>query len=476
MRSDILGITGHCRAGINILHSLVYACIILTLFALPAFAQSGSIGENTIELTKSIGIEIDSLKRQEYHLLPDINSFNSARFIKKGDNKYILEYSYRTPNGLQTKRLNISSDAMYQTREHCALVEKYRAFLTNKDSISNIDYYQYYIALKYASRGQYEVSRRLAEDFVLESPTALSSDIQNDCRTITWLSKSKRALFRPGFLYDKSGRTDVLIFAGYYGVWAGIAIPVWLDAQSSQAYAAGLLLGPTSSLLIASQLTKNADIGRGRASIITLGGHLGTWQGIGWSILADADGQQVVGTGLIAGLAGITTASILTQNVYFSEGHGALTGSALKWGTWFGLVFGAVGGLEGDDLLRSTLLGSDILVVGTAIAAKNVEMSRSRERLISLSGVIGIVAGFGLDLLVQVEDAKQAFGIAGAASVAGLAMGANMTKNYDSGKDLSFNNESNKDNAFNISPNLSIKPDPFNYGKSLTSLGIAINF
>ena len=465
------------------LHRAIFACIILSLLTLPALAQPDSTGEapvpsgaGLIELTKLIGVEIDSLTRQEYHLLPDVNSFNSARFIKKGDNKYILEYSYQTLNGPRTKRINISSDAMEQTREHCNLVEKYKAFLINKDSISNIDYYQYYIALKYASRGQYDVSRPLAEDFVAESPTALSSDIQNDCRTITWLSKSKRALFRPGFLYDKSGRTDVLIFAGYYGVWAGIALPVWLDAQLSQAYAAGLILGPASSLILASQLTKNADIGRGRASIISLGGHLGTWQGIGWSSLADADGKQVVGTGLIAGLTGITAASILTSNIYFSEGHGALTGSALNWGAWFGLVFGAVGGLEDDALLRSTLLGSDILVAGTAIAAKDVDMSRSRVRLISLSGVIGIVAGFGLDLLIKVDDAKQAFGIAGAASIAGLAIGANMTKNYDSGKNLALNYRSNRNNLLSISPDLSIKPNPFNYGKSLTSFGIAVNF
>jgi len=97
-------------------------------------------------------------------------------------------------------------------------------------------------------------------------------------------------------------------------------------------------------------------------------------------------------------------------------------------------------------------------------------------RLISLSGVIGIVAGFGLDLLIKVDDAKQAFGIAGAASIAGLAIGANMTKNYDSGKNLALNYRSNRNNLLSISPDLSIKPNPFNYGKSLTSFGIAVNF
>ncbi len=464
------------RIGWYISAKLIYISYFLSLFALPVLATPPPITEEPIELTKSVGVEIDSLTREEYHLFPDVKSFNSGRFLKIGERRYIFEYSSRTSTGLHTKRINLTSDTFEQTRAHCNLVEKYKAHVNRKDSISDSRLDQYYIALEYASKAQYDISARLAEDFLATSPESLSPDIRDDCNNIIMLSKARRALFRPGFLYDRGGRTDVLVFAGYYGVWAGVAIPVWLDAQSSDAFAAGMIAGPAISLLLAAHLTKEADISRGRASIIILGGHLGTWQGLGWSILADADGEQTVGMGLIGGLAGITSASILTRHVYFSEGQGALTGSALSWGTWFGLVFGAAGGLEGDALLRSTLLGSDLLVVATAIGTKDIEMSRTRARLISLGGVLGTVAGFGVDLLFHVDDGKQAIIIAGAGSIAGLAVGANLTKNYDKGRTLSYRDTDTDNNSIRISPKLSLIPDPSNSRRLLTTFGFSINF
>lgn len=78
---------------------------------------------------------------------------------------------------------------------------------------------------------------------------------------------------------DRSGRTDLLIFSGYYGVWLGIATPIALDASSPEAYGAGFLLGGPLSLLLTHQATKNANVSKGKATIISLGGHLGILAG-----------------------------------------------------------------------------------------------------------------------------------------------------------------------------------------------------
>jgi len=51
---------------------------------------------------------------------------------------------------------------------------------------------------------------------------------------------------------------------------------------------------------------------------------------------------------------------------------------------------------------------------------------------------IGAVFGFGIDLLFEVEDEGAAFGIAGLGSVAGLAIGTHITRNFDKGRELSL--------------------------------------
>jgi hypothetical protein len=58
-------------------------------------------------------------------------------------------------------------------------------------------------------------------------------------------------------------------------------------------------------------------------------------------------------------------------------------------------------------------------------------MSRNRARLISISGVIGGLAGAGIDLLTQPDDDKALIGIPLAGSVAGLAIGVLTTRHYD---------------------------------------------
>jgi len=210
--------------------------------------------------------------------------------------------------------------------------------------------------------------------------------------------------------------------------------------------------------------------------VIKLGGHLGTWQALGWSGLAGWDGRGVVAAGLVGGLAGITGASILTRNVHVSEGHGALMGSALNWGAWFGFVAGAVGGAEGNDLWRTTLIGSDALVVTAGIAARKVQMSRGRARMISLMGLVGTVAGFGVDVLVQVDNEHAAMAIAGLGGVGGLIAGARMTRNYDAGKDLASVSTTDRRERWAIAPRLAMVPDPSHAGKLIPTASLQLTF
>jgi hypothetical protein len=455
----------------------------LGLFAILLFLASPAFGQplewKPVALSDSLGFEINNTQRNAYHLFPDIERFVSARFFTKNGTAFRLEYSCQTPLG--TSKIisrRITATVWDLTRAHVRMVETGQLRRTQPLPATLPEpELQYRIALKFAALGRYDVSRALVSDLLTEYPASPSaSEAATVQRDITRLSETRRALFLPRGLLDQSGRTDVMVFSGYYGLWAGIAIPVCLQAKEPEWYALGLIAGAPGALLLTSRLTSDADIGRGRASVIKLGGHIGTWQALGWSGLAGWDGRGVVAAGLVGGLAGITGASILTHNIYVSEGHGALMSSAMNWGAWFGFVGGTVVGADGNNLLRCALIGSDALVVTAGIAARKVQMSRGRVRLISLMGLAGTMAGFGVDILVQVDNEHAAMALAGLGGVGGLIAGARMTRNYDEGKDVALEMPDDHQERWAVAPHFSLAPDPARAGKLRPMAGLQLIF
>lgn len=423
-----------------------------------------------ISLSESIGTEIDSSEKKTYHLFPDIKNFQKGEIVRLSESKFRLDYTWEDFEGTHNRSRKISKEAVDLTRSHVELTENYLVLSKSEGVDSDVEAnLMYRLALKYASEARYDLSSVIISDLVKSYPESPQTIEAKKFRSdIFRLLKTKKALIFKGALLDQSGRTELLVFSGYYGVWLGIATPVWLEAESAEAYGLGLILGGPVSLAIAHQLTRDANVTEGKATMISLGGHLGTWQGIGWSAMGDMDANDVVGVGEICGLVGIGAATFLANQIDFSEGHASLTSSGLEWGAWFGLVLAAVADHEGDELLRDMLLGSDIAILGTGIATKNVKMSETRVRLINLGGVIGTVFGLGIDLLGQVDESSTALAIAGAGSVAGLAAATNFTKNYDKGKELSRSNLQ--------FPTLAFYQNPQNQKEIVPTVGFQLNF
>jgi hypothetical protein len=429
-----------------------------------------------VALSDSLGPEIDASERAAYHLLSGVQGFVSARFLTNGRSAYRLEYTYKENQDVHESSLDLSAGGWALTKMHVGLVERSRALGAASDS-GEPAAWQYRLALEYAAKARYEVARPLLQDLSTEYPASLAAEeADSTLALVNRLAGGPPGIYLPGALYDRSGRTDLLIFAGYYGVWVGIAAPVWANSDSPQAYAAGLLIAAPASLLLASELTKRHGISQGRATMISLGGNLGTWQGLGWAGLGDGDGNAVVGVGLLSGLAGIVSAVALTDRVHFSEGHAAVTNAGLLWGAWFGFVAGSLGGAEDDGLLRASLIGSDALVLGGGIAARNVRMSHDRMRVITLLGVVGTALGFGVDLLLQPDDDKVVLGIAGAGSVAGLVFGAHATSKYDQGKSLAAGEQVSKPDGLAWAPSVSLKRDGGREGAIRPVVGVRARF
>jgi hypothetical protein len=462
---------------------LFSACLAVFLHARDVNAQD----HQPVALSETIGIEIDADERRAYSLFPDVVGFVSAQFVQISESRYRVDYLY-LENGAQKRESRSLNEASWtDTRRHVRFVEEYEALGLQGERLQGEDAWHYRIALRYAARARYDLAKTLIDDFIAEYPASPLRDRAETARTdIDRLIESEGAFFRPGALaYDRSGRTNLLLFAGYYGIWAAIAAPVAFESEDVKTYAATLLTVPTAALFMTSHFSKNTQMGKGRAAIISLGGNLGTWQGLGWAALEDLEGHQVVGVGLVSGLAGVALGSVLGSRVHFSEGHGHLTQSAFLWGGWYGLVFGGMADVTDDNMLRAALIGSDLLVPATGFVARNARMSENRVRLVNLGGVLGTLAAAGVLLLVEANDAGFVWAGLGAGSAAGLALGFRLTRRFDAGKDLSLNGTGQavhgrmaeaKRVPTTLRPVIGLGRDPHEPSRLMTRLGFSLGF
>lgn len=248
----------------------------------------------------------------------------------------------------------------------------------------------------------------------------------------------------PSAVVYGSGTVELEVWMTLYGSWLGVAIPAALGSDDSEAYGAGLLVGAPAGFLAGRGIARALDLTEGQARAITLGGSWGTWQGMGWREVFDFGVRQICqsnpytgedfcydsedsseesfAAGIIGGLAGIGVGALLSDRD-ITPGTGTAVNFGLLWGSWFGVAGGVLAGLEDDDLLAATLIGGDAGLLTTALLAPGWNVSRNRARLVSIAGVVGGLAGAGLDLIIQPEDEKAAIAVPLAGSVIGLALG-----------------------------------------------------
>jgi len=247
---------------------------------------------------------------------------------------------------------------------------------------------------------------------------------------------------------NQSAQVELMVWATTYGAWLGVATAGAFDANDPAPYGAGLLLGGPGGFLAGRALARSRSLSEGQVRAITFGSLWGTWQGYGlmevldwgekkvcppeWGgcYREDPDGKDVFRALVLGGLAGTVTGGILARKP-ISSGVATTVNFGALWGTWFGLAGGVLADLEGDPLLTSTLIGGNVGLLATASLAPTWDLSRDRARLISIAGVIGGLAGAGLDLMIQPDDEKVAFGIPLAGSLVGLAAGAALTTGMD---------------------------------------------
>ena len=382
-----------------------------------------------------IGQELDADEGSRYGLFGHTGGFRSARLPVDPKGDFHLDLTLQSISDQFRVQRRFSASSLRLTRLHFYLSERFRALPPLDSSGQEEADLLLRLALRFAARGRYDLVQGVLEDLRGDFPETQAG------LTANWLLPEVRALQadRRVLVWDQptqggGGGNDLKLFGGYYGLWLGLAIPLALDADSPEAYGAGLMAGGPVGFFLASWAAGRWDITEGQATMIELGGNLGTWQGLGWAEVQGADGPDIVGSGVLAGLAGIGAASWLTSRYEFSEGHAALTAAAGPWGAWFGLVAAVISETETDDgwdFHKSMLIGSDALVLTTGVLARKAEMSEKRVRLISLNGIIGSVMGLGLTLIAQPDDGGSVMAIIGACGAGGLAAGFALTSGVD---------------------------------------------
>ncbi len=254
---------------------------------------------------------------------------------------------------------------------------------------------------------------------------------------------------QPGAGSTRGGRVGLQVWSTLYGLWLGVAIPATFGADGPKPYGIGLLLGGPIGFLTGASLARSRELTDSQARAITFGGMWGTWQGYGWAAVLDwgefdystcdpfigCEGEdksterRFAGM-MLGGVAGIATGAVLSRRD-IAPGDAALVNFGALWGTWFGVAGGVLAGASDDNLLATTLLAGDAGLVSMALIAPRWNISRNRARLISISGVIGGLAGAGVDLIAQPDDEKTGIAIPLVTSIAGLAIGVAATRNYD---------------------------------------------
>jgi len=248
---------------------------------------------------------------------------------------------------------------------------------------------------------------------------------------------------------EAGGIRTLAAWGALYGGWLGVAIPAALGAEETGPYGAGILIGVPSGFFAGRGLARSAHLSAGQARAITWGSLWGSFQGIGWRAVleigdrqytfcdpgfgcytyADESDRAPFTASILGGIAGIGTAALLARSREMSSGSIAAVQWGALWGGWFGGASSVLFDVQGEHAgLAMTLVGGNLGLVAAAVLAPHSNLTAGRPWLISAAGLAGMAAGFGIDLLAEVDDDQTAILLPMAGSAVGLVVGSRWTR------------------------------------------------
>lgn len=237
----------------------------------------------------------------------------------------------------------------------------------------------------------------------------------------------------------RAGRRELMVWNTFFGAWLGVAIPAAFGVDDEGTYGAGLLIGPTVGYLAARSYANNHLVSSGQARLGEFGALWGTLQFLGWRAVLDIGDEEVCSqfgcfsnnseeTGFAAavagGIVGTLAGNAIGRSTGITKGTATAINAASFWGTWYGVALAAIADISDEDaVLGWVLTGGNVGLIAGAVGLPRHDLSSGQVSLISALGIAGVLAGFGLDLLFEVDNDQTAIAIPLVTSTIGLGLG-----------------------------------------------------
>ncbi len=238
----------------------------------------------------------------------------------------------------------------------------------------------------------------------------------------------ERPLERPN-----DGRTELVVFQTFHGAFLGSEICSLADC-GDVAYVWSTLGGATVGLT-GSLLAARNGVEKSTAQAVNAGTLWGMWHATAIGSLSDILLEPGLAGLFIAGQsAGLLGGLALERTLRPTSGQVAQTMSA---GAWAGVASALVIPMVSDDptsrAILPVLAASDLGLVAGAFWASRHPMTRSRTRIINLTGVLG--AGLGATVAWSADASSAGYAAGTLAGIgAGLVAGQLLTPNWDKRK------------------------------------------
>jgi len=230
---------------------------------------------------------------------------------------------------------------------------------------------------------------------------------------------------------ERNGRVLLYVTQTLNGLWLGVAIPAMFNADEPTPYGLGLLLGAPAGILFARAVDTHQPVSLGQATAISWGGWWGWFNGAGIYAMQDNTDETDFFRNTTIGLVAGTATGLVIARHPVSAGDASLVAHASAWGTWYGAVLATLTDAESDAGWRLVLATGNAALLAAALATPKVDVSAGRVWVTTASGIAGLVAGLGVDLLVQTDDDKAAIAIPAVTSGIGLATGWALSRGLD---------------------------------------------
>lgn len=231
-------------------------------------------------------------------------------------------------------------------------------------------------------------------------------------------------------------RAELAILQTAHGIAAGAEFCTMADCDDVRPFVVSILVGGGAGLGISLAAT-GGGITAGRTLALNSGTGWGVWHGIAINLIAETElDTPFFATMLAAQALGTAAGGLIGYHLRPGAGDVSLANSAGIWSGVLMLLLNAATEFElidGSRLAAALLAATDVGLLAGALVARETPMSRGRTLIIDAGGILGMLLGFGIDVLIQGEQFQPGpfFGLGIGGTVAGLATATALTKSWD---------------------------------------------